>query len=431
MTSITSTHDHPLPTPNSFKQDALVISLVGLAHGISHFFHMILAPLFPWLKEAFALSYAELGLLMSAFFVVSGIGQALAGFVVDKIGARAVLFFGIACLALSALLLALAPNYSVLMLGSMLAGSGNSVFHPADYTILNKRVTTQRLSHAFSVHGISGNLGWATAPVFLVTIANFSNWRLALFAASILPIIVLVILFIYRDVLFTGARQETNQPPSTAQSKPQVKPQTQDEHEEQSLFHFLSLPAVWMCFLFFFMISMGIGGIQSFSPTALREIYGMSLAWATAGYTAYMLTSAVGMVWGGFIAAKTTDHDKTITVAFSFSAFIALLLASGWVSAGMAVILMGAVGLGAGIAGPSRDLLIRAASPKNATGRVYGVVYSGLDIGLAFSPALFGAIMDAHHPQWVFACIALFQSLAIFTAVGVGSKTRRSRKQLA
>lgn len=429
MTSIASTHDHPIPTPNSFKQDALVISLVGLAHGISHFFHMILAPLFPWLKEAFALSYAELGLLMSAFFVVSGIGQALAGFVVDKIGARAVLFFGIACLALSALLLALAPNYLVLMLGSMLAGLGNSVFHPADYTILNKRVTTQRLSHAFSVHGISGNLGWAAAPVFLVTIANLSNWRIALFAASILPIIVLAILFVYRDVLFTGNCQETTR--TKPQEKLQNKPQSQGAPEEQSLFHFLSLPAVWMCFLFFFMISMGIGGIQSFSPTALREIYGMSLAWATAGYTAYMLTSAVGMVWGGFIAAKTTDHDRTITVAFSFSAFIALLLASGWVSASMAVVLMGAVGLGAGIAGPSRDLLIRAASPKNATGRVYGVVYSGLDIGLAFSPALFGAIMDAHHPQWVFACIALFQSLAIFTAVGVGSKTRRSKKQLA
>jgi FSR family fosmidomycin resistance protein-like MFS transporter len=143
-----------------------------------------------------------------------------------------------------------------------------------------------------------------------------------------------------------------------------------------------------------------------------------------------MLTSAVGMIWGGFIAAKTIDHDRTISIAFSFSAVIALLLATGWVSAGMAVILMGAVGLGAGIAGPSRDLLIRAASPKNATGRVYGVVYSGLDIGLAFSPALFGAIMDAHHPQWVFACIALFQLLAIFTAVGVGSSTRKRRESV-
>lgn len=420
MTSITASHE-PTQTPNSFKQDAMVISLVGLAHGISHFFHMILAPLFPWLKEAFSLTYAELGLLMSAFFVVSGLGQALSGFVVDRIGARAVLFFGISCLALSALVLAVAPNYTMLMLGSMLAGLGNSVFHPADYTILNKCVTTQRLSHAFSVHGISGNLGWAAAPVFLVTLANLYNWRIALMAAAALPLAVLVILFFYRHLLHTNPKPHAN--PSSVKNTPDAM------GAENSLFHFMRLPAVWMCFLFFFMISMGIGGIQSFSATALRDVYGMSLAWATAAYTAYMLTSAAGMIWGGFIAAKTTDHDRTITIAFSFSAIIALLLATGWVSGMMAVILMGAVGLGAGIAGPSRDLLIRAASPKNATGRVYGVVYSGLDIGLAFSPALFGAIMDAHQPNWVFACIGLFQLLAIFTAVGVGTSTRKIRKQ--
>jgi FSR family fosmidomycin resistance protein-like MFS transporter len=419
MTSITASHEH-IQTPNSFKQDAMVISLVGLAHGISHFFHMVLAPLFPWLKEAFSLSYAELGLLMSAFFVVSGVGQALSGFVVDRIGARAVLFFGISCLALSAVVLAVAPNYTVLMLGSMLAGLGNSVFHPADYTILNKCVTTQRLSHAFSVHGITGNLGWAAAPVFLVTLANLYNWRIALMSAAALPLIVLVILFIYRHLLRT-------------EPKPHEATVSKNNNEvnngENSLFHFMRLPAVWMCFLFFFMISMGIGGIQSFSATALRDVYGMSLAWATAAYTAYMLTSAAGMIWGGFIAAKTTNHDRTITVAFSFSAIIALLLSTGWVSGSMAVVLMGAVGLGAGIAGPSRDLLIRAASPKNATGRVYGVVYSGLDIGLAVSPALFGAIMDAHHPNWVFACIGLFQMLAIFTAVGVGTNTRNKRSK--
>ncbi|MBR7799880.1 MFS transporter [Undibacterium fentianense] len=407
--------------PNSFKQDAMVISLVGLAHAISHFFHMILAPLFPWLKDAFNLSYAELGLLMSAFFVVSGIGQALAGFVVDRVGARAVLFFGIACLALSAAVLAIAPNYAVLMLGSMLAGLGNSVFHPADYTILNQCVTTQRLSHAFSVHGISGNLGWAAAPVFLVSIAHWMNWRIALMAAAVLPLIVLAILLMHRQLLST--RQNTEPPKATLDRET-----NKSNSGEQSLFHFMRLPAVWMCFLFFFMISMGIGGIQSFSPTALREVYGMSLSWATAAYTAYMLTSAVGMIWGGFIAAKANDHDKTITIAFSFSALMALFLASGWLSASMAVVLMGAVGLGAGIAGPSRDLLIRAAAPKNATGRVYGVVYSGLDIGLAFSPALFGALMDAHHPNWVFAGIGIFQLCAIFTAVGVGTNTRARQK---
>lgn len=414
MSSITTSAPLP-PSTQDLKQDAVVIALVGLAHGISHFFHMILAPLFPWLKDAFHLSYAELGLLMSAFFIVSGIGQACAGFVVDRIGARSVLFFGISCLAVSALLLSVAPNYTVLMLGSILAGIGNSVFHPADFTILNKCIHAPRLSHAFSVHGICGNLGWAAAPLFLVTLTQLYDWRTALLMAAALPLLVLVVLVSYRDLL---------QPRPTSAATSASPKQTQAHKEEHSLFYFLSLPAVWMCFLFFFLISMGIGGIQSFTATALHDLYGMSLSWATAAYAAYMLSSALGMAWGGFISAKTQDHDKTIRLAFSFSAVMAVILASGISPAPVALALMAALGLGAGIAGPSRDLLIRSATPKNATGRVYGIVYSGLDIGLALSPAIFGAVMDRHHPSWVFIGIAVFQLCAIATATGVGHRTR-------
>lgn len=399
--------------PGNMKQDAQVIGLVGMAHSISHFFHLILAPLFPWIKEAFNLSYAELGLLMSAFFVVSGIGQALSGFVVDRIGARTVLFFGVSCLGVAALVLSGAQNYFMLMAGSMLAGLGNSVFHPSDYTLLNKRVSPARLGYAFSVHGITGNLGWAAAPLFLVTIAGFAGWRTALLSAAFLPVVVLIVLFLYRDVLRTDEVPNIVSGAATMSAK--VSSGTMD---------FMRLPAVWMCFAFFFMTAMALGGIQSFASVGLREIYGMSLAWATTAYTAYMLASAAGMLWGGFIAAKTTQHDRTISIAFAVAGCFALLLATGWVNAALAVVLMGAIGFGSGVAGPSRDLLIRAAAPKNATGRVYGVVYSGLDTGLACSPLLFGAVMDAHHPSWIFVCIGVFQVLAILTAVNVGSNTK-------
>lgn len=407
MTSVATTYP-------SFRQDAQVISLVGIAHGVSHFFHLILAPLFPWLKDAFGLSYAELGLLMTVFFIVSGIGQALAGFVVDRVGARTVLFSGIACLGLSALALSMAQNYPMLLAGSMLAGLGNSVFHPADFTLLNKRVSASRLGHAFSVHGISGNLGWAAAPVFLTAMAGLFGWRTALLAAAFIPFAVLLLLVTYRDVLRT---EDVRAAVASSGNVAATTGNTMD---------FMRLPAVWMCFAFFFITALALGGIQSFSSSSLRALYGMSLAWATAGYTAYMLASATGMVWGGFLASKTTRHDRTIALAFTAAGLIALVIASGIVSPVMAVVLMGAIGFGAGVAGPSRDLLIRAAAPKNATGRVYGVVYSGLDIGLASAPVLFGALMDASRPAWVFICIGVFQMMAIVTAVGVGTNTTKN-----
>jgi MFS transporter, FSR family, fosmidomycin resistance protein len=397
----------------TFRQDAQVIGLVGLAHGVSHFFHLILAPLFPWLKEAFNLSYAELGLLMTVFFAVSGIGQALAGFVVDRVGARTVLFSGISFLGASALLLSQAQNYPMLLMGSMLAGLGNSVFHPSDFTLLNKRVSVPRLGHAFSVHGISGNLGWAAAPVFLTAMAGLFGWRTALLAAALIPFSVLILLFAYRDLLRTDDIKA-----ATAASK-------NTDVSGGHILDFLRLPAVWMCFAFFLITAMALGGIQSFSSPSLRALYGMSLATATVCYTAYMLASAAGMALGGFLTAKTTRHEYTIAIAFTVSGLFALLIAAGVVPPLLAVVLMGAVGFGAGIAGPSRDLLIRAAAPKNATGRVYGVVYSGLDSGLAIAPLLFGAMMDADHPAWVFIGIGVFQSMAIVTAVSVGTNTAK------
>lgn len=399
---------------SSFRQDAQVISLVGIAHGVSHFFHLILAPLFPWLKVAFNLSYAELGFLMTVFFVVSGVGQALAGFVVDRVGARAVLFSGIGLLGSAALVLSQAQNYPMLLAGSMLAGLGNSVFHPADYTLLNKRVSVPRLGHAFSVHGISGNLGWAAAPVFLATIASMYDWRMALLAAAFIPLLVLLLLFAHRDLLRTDERRNAAAAPKSVQAS------------GGHVLDFLRLPAVWLCFAFFLITAMALGGIQSFSAPSLRALYGMSLVTATTGYAAYMLASAVGMAWGGFLAAKAVRHERTIALAFIASGAFALMIAVGAVPPWMAVVLMGAVGFGAGVAGPSRDLLIRAAAPKQATGRVYGVVYSGLDTGLAIAPLLFGALMDADHPAWVFIGIGIFQCLAILTAVSVGANTVRN-----
>ncbi|WP_426172761.1 MFS transporter [Massilia sp. TWR1-2-2] len=391
----------------SLRQDARVIGLVGLAHGVSHFYHLLLAAVFPWLKPAFDLSYSQLGLLMTVFFIVSGVGQALAGFVVDRVGASRVLMGGLALLGGAALLLAGAQDYPMLLCGSLVAGMGNAVFHPADYTILNQRVSKARLAHGFSVHGVSGSLGWAAAPVFLGGVAAMSDWRSAVLAAAAIPFTMLLVVFLNRAALRAD-------PPA------HVKP----GQSEESALAFLRLPTVWMCFSFFFLSSIALAGIQSFASSSLVSIYYVSLASATTAYTAFMLASAGGMLAGGFVAARALNHDRVITIAFAVAAALAVLLAMAVTPAWMVVPLMAAIGFASGVAGPSRDLLIRSAAPSNATGRVFGVVYSGLDSGLAVGPLMFGAMMDANRPSWVFLCVGLFYALSIATAVSVGVSKR-------
>ncbi len=403
MTATTTTHAQPGAVP--LKQDAAVIGLVGLAHATSHFSHLLLAPLFPVFMREFGLSYSDVGLLMSIFFVISGTGQALAGFVVDRVGARPVLFGAIGLFLLASLAAANATGYPGLVLVAVLAGAGNAPFHPADFTILNQRVSAPRLGHAFSAHGLTGNLGWALAPVFLVGITSLSNWRSAYYAAAVLYVGVLVLLFAKRHLLKTEVLVRHVDAPKGADLA------------------FMKLPVVWWCFAFFFLSTMTLAVVQSFGPSILKAAHGASLEMATLTITAYMLCGAVGMVVGGFVATQATRSDRVVAWAMTAGAVLLLVCATGWLGATGTMVGLAATGFAVGVGGPSRDMMIKRATPKGATGRVYGLVYSGLDMGFAVSPVVFGGFMDKGWYGATLAGAALMLMLAVAAALGVGRRT--------
>jgi FSR family fosmidomycin resistance protein-like MFS transporter len=405
------------------RRDVRVIGLVGLAHSTSHFFHLLLPPLFPWLMQDFALSFTEVGALMTIFFVISGVGQALAGFAVDRVGPRPVLFFGVALLSLSGFTLGFATHYWILALSAGLAGLGNSVFHPVDFTILNRRVSPARLGHAFSVHGLTGNLGWSAAPVFMAGIAALWNWHWAGFGAGLWAALILAVLIWKRDLL--NVHEAAVHPAHVSQHQPPAS----------SMFGFLQSSAVWLCFSFFFVTTLALGALQIYSPALLNKIYGLSLAAATSCLTAYLLGGAAGIVVGGFLAGRAGSHDRVIVAALGLSAACALVIALDVVPAWSVVGIMAVLGFGVGVAGPSRDLLVRQAATagfgKAAFGRVYGFVYSGLDVGFAIAPLVFGPLMDHGHFTAVLGGVALLQALAILSALSVGMHSRFTRRVAA
>jgi MFS family permease len=367
----------------------------------------------------FALSYTEAGFLMTVFFVVSGIGQAVAGFVVDRTGARPVLMFGIGTLGLSGLVLAAASSYAGLLAAAAVAGIGNSIFHPADFTLLNRRVSSGRLGHAFSVHGLSGNLGWAAGSVVMAGVAAASTWRNAALVAATIGLAVLALLLLRRRVLADGAETEV-----VAPAKGGAIPAT-------GAFAFLRSGAVWLCFAFFLITTGAFGVLQNYGPAILHNVYALALPVASMGLTAYLLGSALGMVAGGFVGGRFEDSDFVIAPALAVSASTALLLASGLSPAIAILPLMALIGFGVGVAGPSRDLLVRRAATAQfgatAYGRVYGFVYSGLDVGLAISPLVFGPLLDAGRYRAPLLGVAALQVAALLLALAVGSGTRRLR----
>ena len=406
-------------------QDARTIALVGLAHGTSHFHHLLLPPLFPVFIREFGLSYAELGFLVSVFFVVSGIGQALAGFVVDRVGARPVLFAALGCFVAASLSAASAQGYPGLIFAAALAGLGNCPFHPAGLTILNRRVDPSRLGHAFSVHGISGNLGWALAPVFLigVTDAFGGRWRLACLASALLGVAVLSLLVWQRRAIDDGHRAGTLASASASSVDG-------EEAVPGEALAFLRLPSVWLCFSFFFWTTVALSAIQSFAGPALGQAYGLPTGITAFVVTGYMLCGAAGMAVGGFLASGSPRLERTIGRAMAMSAALLALAASGLLPPLAAAGAVALAGLGTGLAGPSRDMLIRHAAPPGTTGRVYGTVYSGLDVGSALSAPVFGWLMDHGWSLAVFA-LAAFALLLGIASAGLVVRFGTARGRLA
>ena len=397
-----------------WRKDAAVIVFVGVAHCISHFSQLLLPPLFPWLRDAFQVSYTQLGFLLTIFFVVSCVVQTLSGFLVDRYGPRPILFAGLALLGVAALGYAASQSYWMLAGFAVVAGLGNGVFHPVDYTMINRRVAKQRLGHAYSVHGITGSLGWALAPALLVPLTLAYSWRVALVVAAVLAFVVLAVVWLWRGELRVDKLPE----PAAGSGVP-----------EHSL-AFLKVPAVWMCFAFFFFYAGALSVVQTFAPQAARELHAVPASLVAICLTVYMLCSAGGMVVGGFLAKDPERAERIVGIAFGLAAMVALAIGFTQLPALAVPVLFGAMGFVSGMAGPSRDLLVKASAPDNATGRVYGVVYSGLDIGQALVPLLVGSLMDHGAFSSVWLALALLQGVLIVSAFNV-RRVRRTVLQPA
>lgn len=407
----------PVALPSA-RGEAAVIAIVGFAHASSHFFHLMLPPLFPWLINDFGLGFAQVGSLMTVFFVISGVGQALAGIWVDRFGSHRVLCGGLMLLSMSGLCIYLAPGLPAIYVAAALAGLGNSVFHPADFALLNKRVSPVRLGHAFSVHGLSGNLGWAAAPVLMTTVASAYGWRAAGLCAALVGLSALGLLVWKKELMQYPMLDRIVR-----------HGQVDHSHANVSTWKLIRSRVVLLAFGFFFFATFGFGALQNFAPSLLGDIYGLSIAASTSALSIYLLAGCGGLLIGGFMVSGKRSLEYLVAGALFVAVLIALLLGWGVAPSPLAVPLMGTMGFFVGLAGPSRDMLVRTAAKARfgeaAFGRVYGFVYSGLDVGLALAPIMFGFLLDQHRPDLVFVGIAVTLVGAIVAALSLGRQSTK------
>jgi FSR family fosmidomycin resistance protein-like MFS transporter len=396
------------------RQDVKVIGLIAGAHSLSHFYQLVIPVLFPLIKADLGVSYAELGAASALFYVVSGVCQTLAGFAVDRFGARRVLIGGLTLCSGGVLLAGLAHAYPMLLVASLVAGVGNSVFHPADFAILNARVDSARLGYAFSFHGIGGNLGWALAPLFCVALSAAWGWHAALLAAASLGIVMIGVLLTQREAIAVELRRPAPDAPAPSLAAD---------------VRILTAAPVLMCFFFFFLLSVALTGIQTFGVASLSALYAAPVALASSALTAFLLGGAAGILAGGWVATRTSRHDLVAASGMLAAGVLMLSLALGALTPPLLAPVLALAGFCSGATNPSRDLLVRGATPRGSTGKVYGFVYSGLDLGAMVTPVFYGWLLDRGLAQGVFLTVFVALMFTIATVLQLPGKAQQAQAQ--
>lgn len=395
------------PADSGWQRPELrTLGQISGAHFVSHFHMLVLPPLFPQLRDLLGVGYVELAFALTVFNLVSAVMQAPVGFAVDRFGARRVLIAGLFLAGAAFTALGLHPTYASMLASSAVAGLANCVYHPSDYAILSRGIGERRMGRAFSIHTFAGYFGGAAAPFTMLLIA--ASWGVgpAIVAAGLLGPLAAISLLLTRDA------------PAPARAAAAARHTTRG----------LVTPAVISLIAFFTVLGMSIGGLSNFSVVALVARYATPLAVANAALTAFLLASAFGVLAGGIVADRTRQHGNVAALGFGLTALLVLLVGVTPLPAPALVGVMGLAGFMSGMIMPSRDMLVRAAAPKGAEGRVFGIVSTGFNIGGVAGPLLFGWIMDHGAPFWVFGLSVL---LMLSTSAMALASERRTRQAIA
>ena len=377
-----------------------VVGAVCAAHFVSHYYIILLAPLLPFVRAEYAVSYTEIGLAFAAFNIVTAGLQTPAGFLVDRFGARVLLVAGLLIGAWAFIIVGLVDSFWVMVAMFALAGIGNTVYHPADYSLLSQHVPSDRIGQAFSFHTFAGMLGSAVAPASLLIMQSQWGWRGAFIGAGALGIAVAGVLLAIRDnssvqVSAVAARRGAD---STAAS-----------------WRLLLSAPILLNLVFFVLLAMISSGLYNYSVVALGALYGTPVATANAALTGNLLWSAIGVLIGGLLVGRTTRHGMVAATGLIGIALFAALIAQIDMGVLALIAAMSLAGFFSGVIMPSRDMIVRNITPPGSFGKVFGFVTTGFNIGGIISPLIFGALMDHGSPRLVFLAVAAFSLIAIVT----------------
>lgn len=396
-----------LLTPARASETKLVAG-VCFAHLVSHYYMLMLAPLFAFIRADFGVTYTELSLALTTFNVVSAVSQTPVGFFIDRTGARINLIGGLLLGSAAIAIAGAVHSFWVFIAMFALMGLANTVYHPADYTLLSERVSPRRMTQVFSFHTCSGMIGSAIAPVTLLFLQSAVGWRGAFLCSALLGVVAALVLAVQGE------------PPVVHPAHP-----SKPRGEEPASWQLLLSPPILLNLLFFVVLSMVGGGLNQYLVVGLGALYGTPPALANTALTGLLTMSAIGVLLGGALAGRTARHNLVACAGLVVTGSASTLIALVDPGALLLVLIASLSGFASGMTMPSRDMIVRSVTPQGSFGKVFGFVTTGFHIGGMVAPLIFAQFLDHGYPRGVFLYVAACALVAIAT-VAFGMSGRRT-----
>jgi len=381
------------------RREVQVIGLISVAHFLSHFYLTSLVPLYASIASELGVSWTSLSWGITAYVVCTGVLQTPMGYLVDRIGGRTVLVFGMFFLAGGIGSIGFATEFWHLIGLMALAGLGNSVFHPADYSIISVSVADDRLGKAFSMHSFGGSSGMVVGPLVMALFIQLDvPWRTSVLVVGAIGIVLAFVLLAFGGIIDeSGATKRKREPPPWRL--------------------LLTSRPILLLFLFYLFSSAANAGVVHFSVAALGTIYGLPIVAATLALTFYQGGSLALTLPGGLLADRTEHHHRLMVVCLAISAVMVALVGLNILPFWSVIVALALSGGARGLVSAARDVNVRHSAGSHSVGTVFAFVSTGFLFGGAVALPIYGLVLDHAPPETVFLISAVMTLGAIFTTI--------------
>lgn len=367
--------------------------LVGLGHGVTHLYQMVLPPLYPVLRQELDLSYTQLGVLTTSMAISFAASQIITGPLSDRIGRKHLLIAGQFLFSAAIAACGLVSTFWSLLFLQVLGGIGGSVFHPVGVALLTDVVPSDQRGKAMGIHGAGGMFGTALAPVTMVYLTVLVNWRFAMIVAGVLGILSLPLFATYLI-----------EPPGI------VEGDTEELENEKEKIYPLGILALLLLLVIWTTRAVVNRAYQAFLPTFLVSRYGLSLELSGVFATIYWIFAAFAWLLGGYLADR---YNRYLLLWISYVLTMASLVVMLFVSPSIGSIIyvnLFLLGMFAFVGAPSFFSIYSEGMSKARSGTFFSL---GFTVAFGISsvvPGVMGLITDRFN-----AAVSFYPTLAMIT----------------